>query len=212
MGNRCLIVPKGNETIGVYLHWNGGIDSVTAFLKYCEYKGYRGFDADYGIARFCQVVGNWFGGGLSLGVMPINGSLEECAKGLDNGIYIVEGWEIVDHIGNQYSPEGYDLTETLISIDEAQPIKEQIGKGFFSAEEVEPTDLEIGDRFYYYDALEGTYSIETVAGLGRRYGDMVDFPYMNKYRNDCCGEKVNPNNFIREKVRRYTEEKEEKNV
>lgn len=208
MGNRCLIVPKG-ENIGVYLHWNGGIDSVTAFLKYCEYKGYRGFDADYGIARFCQVVGNWFGGGLSLGIMSINESLEEASQGLDNGVYVVEGWEIVERIGNRYAPEGYDLTEMLISIDEAQPVKEQIGKEFFTTEEVEPTDLNIGDKFYYYDAVYGEYSIETIVGLGRRYGDMIDFPYMDKYQNQYCGEEINPNNFIRGKVRRIKKEFEE---
>ena len=63
MGNRAIVKPEGKD-IGVYLHWNGGIDSVTAFLKYCELKQYRGFDDEYGIARFTQVVGNFFGGGL----------------------------------------------------------------------------------------------------------------------------------------------------
>ena len=33
MGNRAIIQPI-NSTMGVYLHWNGGVDSVTAFLKY----------------------------------------------------------------------------------------------------------------------------------------------------------------------------------
>lgn len=37
MGNRAIVKPEGKD-IGVYLHWNGGIDSVTAFLKYCELK------------------------------------------------------------------------------------------------------------------------------------------------------------------------------
>ena len=60
MGNRAIVKPEGKD-IGVYLHWNGGIDSVTAFLKYCELKEHRGFDDSYGMARFCQVVGNLFG-------------------------------------------------------------------------------------------------------------------------------------------------------
>lgn len=59
MGNRAFIRFVG-EDAGIYLHWNGGRDSVEPMLEYCRLKGYR-FD-DYGVARMCQVVGNWFGG------------------------------------------------------------------------------------------------------------------------------------------------------
>ena len=47
MGNRAVITNSksfdvANSTdLGVYLHWNGGRDSVEAFLKYCKLKGYR---------------------------------------------------------------------------------------------------------------------------------------------------------------------------
>ena len=39
MGNRAIITTKkdfDNNGIGVYLHWNGGRDSVQAFLTYCK--------------------------------------------------------------------------------------------------------------------------------------------------------------------------------
>ena len=73
MGNRAVIttstdinVSESND-IGVYLHWNGGRDSVEAFLLYCKLKGYRTPEYDnYGWARLCQVIGNFFGGGLSI--------------------------------------------------------------------------------------------------------------------------------------------------
>ena len=39
MGNRAVITTE-NKKIGIYLHWNGGRDSVEAFLKYCELKNY----------------------------------------------------------------------------------------------------------------------------------------------------------------------------
>lgn len=40
-------------------------------LRYCELKGYRDpATDDYGWARMCQVVGNFFGGTNSLGIMP----------------------------------------------------------------------------------------------------------------------------------------------
>ena len=129
MGNRAVITTQeyitNPDAIGVYLHWNGGRDSVEAFLLYCKAKGYRPPDEDcYGWARLCQVVGNYFGGGLSLGI-------DACARldcdNWDNGVYIIEGWEIVDR---RFAPEeeeqDRDLLEILRKINEAQPPKEQL--------------------------------------------------------------------------------------
>ena len=97
MGNRAVITTQeyltNPDTIGVYLHWNGGRDSVQAFLLYCKLKGYRPPETDcYGWARLCQVVGNYFGGELSLGIDVC--SRLDCDN-WDNGVYIVKGWEIV---------------------------------------------------------------------------------------------------------------------
>ena len=78
MGNRAVITTKAGwqdkeHNLGVYLHWNGGRDSVEAFLKYCELKDFRSPDKDcYGWARLCQVIGNFFGGGLSVGIDTVN--------------------------------------------------------------------------------------------------------------------------------------------
>ena len=55
MGNRAVIATR-EKKIGVYLHWNGGRDSVEGFLTYCKLKGYRCPEKDnYGWARLCQV-------------------------------------------------------------------------------------------------------------------------------------------------------------
>lgn len=133
MGNRAVItaskaadVAKSND-LGVYLHWNGGRDSVTAFLTYCKLQGYRSPETDnYGYARLCQVIGNFFGGELSIG-------LDACCNldcdNWDNGVYIVKEWEIVDRQyfkGSEQS--GYDLKEFLLAIDEAMPTKLQLGE------------------------------------------------------------------------------------
>ena len=68
MGNRAVITTKERK-IGLYLHWNGGRDTVEPLLKYCELQGYRPPSQDcYGWARMCQVMGNFFGGSLSLGI------------------------------------------------------------------------------------------------------------------------------------------------
>lgn len=75
MGNRAVITTRenfNNDGVGVYLHWNGGRDSVQAFLTYCKMKGYREPTSDnYGWARLCQVIGNFFGGGFLLGLIRV---------------------------------------------------------------------------------------------------------------------------------------------
>lgn len=91
MGNRAVIEFQGSG-IGIYLHWNGGQESVEAFLKAARMLGVR--SDDYGPARLCQVIGNYFGGNLSLGV----GKIEtlDCDNG-DNGKYVIKDWQIVEH-------------------------------------------------------------------------------------------------------------------
>lgn len=67
MGNRAVITTREDWKcggVGIYLHWNGGRDSVNAFLKYCELKGYRPPEKDcYGWASLAKVISNFFGGG-----------------------------------------------------------------------------------------------------------------------------------------------------
>ncbi|PAW79076.1 MAG: hypothetical protein B9S32_03730 [Verrucomicrobia bacterium Tous-C9LFEB] len=90
MGNRAVITFDPNPTgdsLGVYLHWNGGPESVYAFLDTLDHYVVRdNSDAPYQLARFVQIVGNFLGGTLSLGV----GHLRQldCDNG-DNGLYAV---------------------------------------------------------------------------------------------------------------------------
>ncbi len=128
MGNRAVITTKenmDNNGIGIYLHWNGGRDSVRAFLKYCELKGYRAPSEDnYGWARLCQVIGNFFGGSGSLGIDTVNHL--DC-NNWDNGVYLIEGWEIV---GRMYfdgeEQDYYELIKMLRSINDSMPESERI--------------------------------------------------------------------------------------
>ena len=128
MGNRAVITTKenmDNNGIGIYLHWNGGRDSVRAFLKYCELKGYRAPSEDnYGWARLCQVIGNFFGGTGSLGIDTVNHL--DC-NNFDNGVYLIEGWEIV---GRMYfdgeEQDYYELIKMLRSINDCMPESERI--------------------------------------------------------------------------------------
>ena len=129
MGNRAVITTRenfDNNGVGVYLHWNGGRTSVTAFLKYCEMRGFRAPDEDsYGWARLTQVIANFMGAdGLSVGIDTIDHL--DCDN-WDNGTYIIKGWKIVGHKYNEPCGDMYDLYEMLEAIDKAQPVEQQLG-------------------------------------------------------------------------------------
>lgn len=88
MGNRAVIsFDENDNATGVYLHWNGGPESVLAFLAAAKVLGVRnGRDKPYFFARFCQLVGNFFGGTTSVGIGPVR-SLD--TDNFDNGWYIL---------------------------------------------------------------------------------------------------------------------------
>ena len=133
MGNRAVITAStaadvaASRDIGVYLHWNGGRDSVEAFLEYCKRRGFRSPEQDsYGWARLCQVVGNFLGGDLSIGI-------DQCCKldcdNFDNGVYIIRNWAIV---GRQYfggsEQHEYNLEDMVRDIDSCQPESDRLYK------------------------------------------------------------------------------------
>ena len=101
MGNRAVIAfgTKQTAKFGIYLHWNGGRDSVEAFLDAARHlMKSRGPDRTYGPARLVQVIGNFMGGCLSVGL----GSLDDldCDNG-DNGTYYVDP-ESLQIVGRAY--------------------------------------------------------------------------------------------------------------
>lgn len=177
MGNRAVITTR-EAKVGVYLHWNGGRDSVEAFLKYCELQQYRAPSYDnYGWARLCQVIGNFFGGGLSIGIDAWDSLEQMCSAGSDNGVYIIDGWKIVARV---YPYDGfveqqeYDLSEMLRDIDASQPVSEQLG-GYLIAEEAPTDTLKVGDRVWYMD-WNGSPSVHTVMTIkdGHPFIDLYD--------------------------------------
>lgn len=87
MGNRAVITlaqkPKQSST-GIYLHWNGGPESVLAFAEAAQALGVGLDDDSYTVARLAQIISNYFGGTLSIGI----GALKtlDCDN-YDNGVY-----------------------------------------------------------------------------------------------------------------------------
>jgi len=106
MGNRAVVIFTHKEHYSpcIYLHWNGGPESVYGFLEELERRGAVRFgDVSYAAARFVQVAGEFFDidghGALSLGVWngPEPGSPDKADTFLDidpgdNGVYLV-GWK-----------------------------------------------------------------------------------------------------------------------
>lgn len=210
MGNRAIIRQAGQRT-GVYLHWNGGRDSVEAFLEYCKMKGYHGFETDYGLARFCQVVGNWFGGAHSIGI--VTNVYDKDADDLDNGIYDVRGWNIVRRISDLRREQAqYDLQEMLLSIDSAQPEKEQLGEKFLSAPFVPTIEIKIGDKVFVPNSIDGTVKEYEVVGIGEdkwvNGHKALGVPFVNRYLND--GDySSNVNNYLFESEYRVSSSRED---
>lgn len=123
MGNRAVITTEKKE-IGIYLHWNGGRDSVEGFLTYCKERGFRSPEDDnYGWAALCGVIYNFFGcDGMSLGVDKYE-NLD--TNNVDNGVYVIKNWEIIDRIFNRHGEQtGKDLKKMVDAIKKAQPKKE----------------------------------------------------------------------------------------
>lgn len=88
MGNRAIVTVEGSK-VGVYLHWNGGRDSVLAFLKAAKDLGVRapGEDVAYFYARFVQVIGNFFGGTTIVGIDSMDRL--DTDNG-DNGVFVID--------------------------------------------------------------------------------------------------------------------------
>ena len=119
MGNRAVITASTSRTtgVGVYVHWNGGLESVLAFLHVAKERGYRdpAYDTTYAMARLCGLVCEFFGlkSGISVGI----GQLKELdCNNRDNGVYVIgAGWTIKSRWG-----EGSDLSKTLEALTTAQ--------------------------------------------------------------------------------------------
>ena len=122
MGNRAVLAfvndegKKDKNSVGIYLHWNGGRDSVEGFLQTAKDYGLR--SGSYGVARLTQIIANGLGGTLSLGVDLLKNL--DCDN-YDNGVYwIDQNFNIVDreYISrpNFKEQQQYSLTEFVKSL------------------------------------------------------------------------------------------------
>lgn len=140
--NTALITGK-NSQMGLYLQYNGGMDSVAPFLEYaCLHNPFGlGEDVcDRGLITLATVVNNFMRTGsvyvVDVNPEAMNDDNDDDNFLFDNGIYIVDGkWNIVHRLhAPQKEEQRYDRAAMLLSIDQAQPASMQLGKAFLEKE------------------------------------------------------------------------------
>ena len=166
MGNRAVITTPERK-VGLYIHWNGGRDTVEPLLRYCELKGYRDPSKDdYGWARMCQVLGNFFGGTNCVGIGPY--TTDERMDPGDNGIYVIEGWKIVERVGlydGFVEQQEYDFDQMLRDFDSSMPAGDRLGE-FLDSVEVPVGELQVGDEVYMFSHYDD-WKAYPVVGFGQ---------------------------------------------
>lgn len=95
MGNRAVIVAFDKaDAPSIYLHWNGGVESVLGFLAAAKELGFGDpvRDEAYGMGYLQALTALYFGDGLSTGIGPLD---HNDADNGGNGLYILgEGFTI----------------------------------------------------------------------------------------------------------------------
>lgn len=161
----------------------------------------------YGWARMAQVVGNFFGGSLSVGIDRYRNLGDQG----DNGVYVIDGWKIVDRYATAYDVDWnavglrlidpsaeqreYDFDEMLHAFDEAMPEKLRLGL-FLDAQEITVSDVRLGDKVWV-SAYESNPELFEVVGFGADDAPrgFKGVPFVNRYEHD--GDySWNGNNYI----------------
>ena len=196
MGNRAVItIAKewelygyGVGGLGIYLHWNGGRDSIEAFLGYCKRHRYSSLlDLYRVIANYSEGRSIYFDRLANL----------DCDNG-DNGVYIIDTntWEIIDRKYHEgLEQDEYDRLEMMLDIDKSQPENQQIQE-VLRAEPIEVEDIKLGDTIINVGAF-GEVESHTIIGFGEdRYVNGHNVKGLpNADRNGSVTPEDNINNY-----------------
>jgi hypothetical protein len=133
MGNRAVIsmacegIPK-EYSPSIYVHWNGGRNSIESFLEVAKRLNVRP-EPTYGMARLCQIITNFFGGTLSVG-MGVYSQLD--TDNYDNGVYWINTkFEIIDRECHAELIEQIDTEDKMLSnIEHVLSCNPQFNKGY----------------------------------------------------------------------------------
>ena len=196
MGNRAVITTDYRpNSLGLYLHWNGGRDSIEAFLTYCKLHNWNG-SGTAALVKLIHVITNALGPDSV--ELDMNKRLD-CDNG-DSGVYVIDDdWNIVDRKCFEGAEQrNYDLNEFIRDIDKEMPESERLGD-FLNAEPINPADIKIGDTITFINWRDEIV-VKEVIGYGTdRYvnGIQTDgVPYVNLF--DSEHPEDNPNNYLTE--------------
>ena len=144
MGNRAIIIGTEAE-LAIYLHWNGGRDSVEAFLEYAKLQQYPSLNSSSGVVAFTSMISNFFKSpGSSVDILIV--AQQQSLDVGDNGVYVVDkNFDIVERRHFEgFEQQHHALEDMLKGIDEAQPAEMQLGE-LLDAEEVPTENVKVGD-------------------------------------------------------------------
>lgn len=170
MGNRAVITTLGNEK-GIYLHWNGGYDSIKPLAYYSYYfleEEKNELEKFKEVAKYCNFN------------PEENSLLKLDFDNYDNGLYFIKNGKIVGRAFYHYNAEQneHNLYEFLQFINENMPLcyrldLEYIIQHTFSTEYTYLDDLKqdvrtgdlievyntSGKHFYKIEAIENQKNI-----------------------------------------------------
>lgn len=194
MGNRAVITTDYRpNSLGLYLHWNGGRDSIEAFLTYCKLHNWNGSGTD-ALVKLIHVITNVLGSDSV--ELDMNKRLD-CDNG-DNGVYVIDSdWNIVDRkCFDGMEQHEYDLNEFIHDIDKEMPESERLG-AYLDSESINPADIEVGDTITFINRRDEII-VKEVIGYGTdRYVNGIQtngVPYVNLF--DSEHPEDNPNNYL----------------
>ena len=149
MGNRAVIAYK-ESPIALYLHWNGGMDSVKPLLDYCKIAGFPKPD-EYGngFTQLAATAMNFIGDSGSI-ILSKDVSSDELNPG-DNGIYWVDGnWDIVERetYDGFIEQDAHDYWTMLIEWREVQGRATTIPFEMLASDPATVEDVSTGDSVY----------------------------------------------------------------
>jgi len=141
MGNRAVIAFKSSPTVGIYLHWNGGPESILAFVNAAKKRGARPpkNDATYAFGALASTIGLFIHQPskyrrelLSFGIGPLSDL--DTYNG-DNGLFwIHDDWRVsrdcgysgsvsYDGLGKDGREQHDGIVEQIMHLDTAKSAK-----------------------------------------------------------------------------------------
>ena len=138
------------DSLAVYVHWLGERRYIDAFMHYCRLQEFRTpkQDPEYAYARLAQVIANYTGDSTGVGVMAVRHIPFSCLDPGDDGVYLIEGWNVEAHYRTEYGKYSgvgeFRLAEFDPEIDDYTP--EEMDELLLEIDRRQPEHMQLGDK------------------------------------------------------------------